>query len=325
MIFAVEFDFANKVERRFELADDEKLEPVLESVRAGKFCWVDFDAEHVEQSLPFLERLGLDPLILADIKQDRPVPYFVDIEDALFFTLLDGEWNDGSLRHRPVAVFFATTFLVTVHREGSSVIASMKRSYSRNFRRIALSPGFLLFELADHLCEEYTEIVCQIAEDTEEIEDSLFNQADETKFARVSDLIRGIVEFYKVVVFAREVIHDLANARSPYIPETTQPFLEKKATLLDRLSADITAEREVLSEAVNLYLGIVTHGTNRFLARLTALGTLFLPLSFLAGVYGMNFDYLPELKWKYGYPTFWAVVLTFTISVLTLMKKKGWM
>lgn len=325
MIFAVEFDFANKVERRFELADDEKLEPVLESVRAGKFCWVDFDAEHVEQSLPFLERLGLDPLILADIKQDRPVPYFVDIEDALFFTLLDGEWNDGSLRHRPVAVFFATTFLVTVHREASSVIASMKRSYSRNFRRIALSPGFLLFELADHLCEEYTEIVCQIAEDTEEIEDGLFNQADETKFARVSDLIRGIVEFYKVVVFAREVIHDLANARSPYIPETTQPFLEKKATLLDRLSADITAEREVLSEAVNLYLGIVTHGTNRFLARLTALGTLFLPLSFLAGVYGMNFDYLPELKWKYGYPTFWAVVLTFTISVLTLMKKKGWM
>lgn len=325
MIFAVEFDFANKVERRFELADDGKLETVIEAVRAGKFCWVDFDAEHVEQSLPFLERLGLDPLILADIKQDRPVPYFVDIEDALFFTLLDGEWNDGTLKHRPVAVFFATTFLVTVHREESSIIASMKRSYSRNFRRIALSPGFLLFELADHLCEEYTEIVCQIAEDTEEIEDSLFNQADETKFVRVSDLIRGIVEFYKVVVFAREVIHDLANARSPYIPETTQPFLEKKATLLDRLSADISAEREVLSEAVNLYLGIVTHGTNRFLARLTALGTLFLPLSFLAGVYGMNFEYLPELKWHYGYPTFWAVVFTFTVSVLALMKKKGWL
>lgn len=325
MIAAVEFDFVNKVDRRFEFEETVDLAPVLESIRSGKFCWVDFTAEHVEQSLPFLEQLGLDPLVLADIKQDRPMPYFVDLDEALFFTLLDGDWDETGLKHRPVATFFSTTFMVTVHRDESSVVAAVRRDCSRNFRRIAMSPGFLLYELADHLCEEYTEIVCQIAEDTEDIEDSLFSQSDETKFTRVADLIRGIVEFYKVVVFAREVIHDLANARSPYIPESTQPFLDKKATLLDRLSADISAEREVLSEAVNLYLGIVTHGTNRFLARLTALGTLFLPLSFLAGVYGMNFDYLPELHWQYSYPVFWGIVTAFTIGVLTLMKKKGWL
>ncbi len=325
MIFAVEFDFANKVDRPFEIDADRDLSLVAESVRGGKFCWIDFTEEDVERSLPFLEQLGLDPVALADIKQDRPVPYFVDLDEALFFTILDGEWDASGLHHRPVAVFMGVSFMVTVHREESSVVASMRRSYSRNFRRVALSPGFLLFEIADHLCEEYTEIVCQIAEDTERVEESLFTHADETMFARVSDLIRGIVEFYKIVVFAREVIHDLANSRSPFIAETTQPFLEKKATLLDRLSADINAEREVLSEAVNLYLGIVTHGTNRFLARLTALGTLFLPLSFAAGVYGMNFDHIPGAKEPAGFYVFCATAFAFTVGVLGFMYRKRWL
>lgn len=324
MIAAVEFDFANKIDRSFEFDHADGLSAIRDSIASGKFCWIDFSAEHVEDSLPFLQQLGIEPADLAELKQDRPVPYFIDLDDCLFFTLLDGSWDSG-LTHCPIAVFVGTTFFVTVHREESSVITAMRRDYSRNFRRIALSPGFLLYELADHLCEEYTEIVCQIAEDTENVEESLFRHADESMFHRVAELIRGIVEFYKVVVFAREVIHDLSTSRSPFIPETTQPYLEKKATLLDRLSADISAEREVLSEAVNLYLGIVTHGTNRFLARLTALGTLFLPLSFLAGVYGMNFKYLPELEWHYAYPTFWGIVLTFASGVLLLMKKKGWL
>ena len=108
------------------------------------------------------------------------------------------------------------------------------------------------------------------------------------------------------------------------IPQTTQPYLEKKAALLGRLSSDISSERELLSETVNLYLGIVTHRTNRLLSRLTVVGTVFLPLSFLAGVYGMNFELIPELQWRYGYFGFWGFVLAFSLGMLGLMKRKRW-
>ncbi len=325
MIHAVELDFASKTDRRFELADASQLPDILLSSQTGKFCWVDFSGEQVQDAVTLLAQMGVDQAWLNDVTAARPVPYFIDCEDCLFFTILDGDWKDGHITTVPVAVFMGHSFMVTVHREKSTVVESMFASYERNFRRIALSPGFLLYEIADHVCEEYTQVVCQIADDTEIVEDNLFEQADETMFQHVAALIRGIIEFYKIVVFSREVIHDLATSRSPFISETTQPFLEKKATLLDRLSADVSSEREVLSESVHLYMGIVTHKTNRFLSRLTVLSTLFLPLTFLAGVYGMNFDYLPELRWYYSYYSFWAVSLVFSITLLVYFKRKGWL
>ena len=80
-----------------------------------------------------------------------------------------------------------------------------------------------------------------------------------------------------------------------------------------------------MSESVHLYMGIVTHKTNRFLSRLTVMSTLFLPLTFLAGVYGMNFDYLPELRWYYSYYSFWAISGVFSITLLIYFKRKGWL
>ena len=325
MIIAVELDFQNKVDRQVNLEDLSQTLKFCADTADEKFRWIDFSGEHVDFAIDVVEALGVQRHLLDEVTRDRPVPYFVDLEDCIFFTLLDADWSIAGVSTIPIAVFFGPTYMVTVHRDSSSVIDSIIKGYSRNFRRIALSPGFLLFELADHLSEEYTQIVCEIAEDTEVVEDSLFEKSDEAVFSRVADLMRSAVEFYKIVVFAREVIHDLSTSRSPFIQETTQPYLEKKALLLDRLCADVSAEREVLSESVTLYLSIVTHGTNKFLSRLTALGTLFLPLSFLAGVYGMNFDHLPELHWQYSYYAFWGIVITFTTSVLLYMKHKRWL
>ncbi len=325
MIIAAELDFQNKVDRQVTLEDLSQTLKFCDETTGGKFRWIDFSGEHVEAAVEVVEKFGVQRAVLDEVTRNRPVPYFLDLDECIFFTFLDADWSVSGVSTIPIAVFFGPTYMVTVHRDPSTVIDSIHKSYLRNFRRIALSPGFLLYELADHLSEEYTQVICEIAEDTEVIEDSLFEKSDEGVFTRVADLMRSTVEFYKVVVFAREVVHDLATTRSPFIHDTTQPYLEKKAVLLDRLSADIAAEREVLSESVNLYLSIVTHTTNKFLSRLTALGTLFLPLSFFAGVYGMNFDNLPELHWQYGYHTFWAIVITFTVSLLAFMKHKNWL
>lgn len=137
--------------------------------------------------------------------------------------------------------------------------------------------------------------------------------------------MRAILEFSKTVIRAREIFHDLASRLSPFIPETAQPFLEKKARLLDRMSADITTEREVLSESLNLYMGIVTHRTNHYVTRLTVISALFLPLSFLVGVYGMSFRYMPELKLPYGYAGFRELVLIIVTGMSFFMKRRGWL
>lgn len=325
MGFAVRFDFVNKQEERLTVANLDQAVELLRETPSNGFVWLDWSADEVEAGRQCVERLCGEPISFGTLLDERPVPYFLDWDELVQFTLLDVEWSNAELVTRTVMVFLGTRVLITLHRHPSAVIEAVVQSYARDFRRVAQSPGFLLYELASHLCETYTQVVGHIADEAQLLQDNLLRQADETMFEHVSDLLRAVSEFHKVVVYSRELVSDLASRRSPMIPESTQPYLEKKAGLLERLGADVTSERELLSETVNLYLGIVTHRTNRTLSRLTVLGSLFLPLSFLAGVYGMNFDYLPELRWRYGYPLFWVVVLTFTVVLLAVLKRKRWL
>ena len=324
MILAVHFNFATKLEEQVPIESVTQALEMVDATEAGRFWWIDFSGAAVDLGMELMERMGCERSQLESLVSDRPTPYFTDLEDFVAFTLLDADWSVTGVSTKPLAVCVGTKCLVTMHRATSPVIEAMRQSYSRSFRRIALSPGFLLYALASHLCESYTQIVGQISDDNQVVQDNLFRQADEGMFERVAELLRAVSEFQKVVVYAREIVHDLSLRRSPMIPETTQPYLEKKAGLLDRLSADVTSERELLSETVSLYLGIVTHRTNHTLSRLTVLGTLILPLTFLTGVYGMNFEFMPELKWQYGYAGFWGVVLTFGIGLAIMMKRKRW-
>ena len=96
------------------------------------------------------------------------------------------------------------------------------------------------------------------------------------------------------------------------------------AERLERLGEDVSSEREALNEMLHLYMGMVSHRTNKIVNRLTVISTIFLPLAFLCGVYGMNFEFMPELGWKYSYPLFWVVVVSIAVGLLITMKKNKW-
>lgn len=316
MTSAIAFNFENRVDREIEFKD------VPDAFNNGDFCWINLTADDVAKKNEFLELFG----VTDEETQTPGTIRFVAQKDCIQFTLIDTRLENGLFVKSPVSIYFGQNFMLSAHRKPAEFIAETLQSCRENFRNIALSPGFLLFELADHLTQNYTSLVQSLATKTQEIESELFNEDNDDRiFTVVASLIRSILEFYKVIVSSREVLHDLATRLSPFIPETTQPYLEKKAALLDRLSVDVTTEREILSESLHLYMGIVTHRTNALLTRLTVVGTLFLPLTFIAGVYGMNFDVMPELKWKYGYLTFWIVAGSTAIGLTAYMQRKKWL
>jgi magnesium transporter len=150
------------------------------------------------------------------------------------------------------------------------------------------------------------------------------NPGDEI-FSRVAIVTRELLSFRKLVLAAREVLHELATRRSSFVSETTQPYLGNMVGKLERLGSDLTVEREILAETLNLYMGIVSHRTSRLVSRLTVVSLIFLPLTFLCGVYGMNFEYLPETEWRYGYPLVWAVALLIAGGLLVVAKTKRWL
>lgn len=319
MIRVVELDFERKTEREVS------LEQLPGSRSVGRFCWIDLSGSDAESIRDVLTGYSVDNSEPVQHQLDRNIARVNDSDGWMHFEVADVELDSSGIEIQPVDIFLGDGFFATVHRHESGVIRGMRSSYSRNFRQVAKSPGFLHFELVDHLTQQYTAVLGKIAERTEDIESRLFEVTDDTIFGEVSLLMRAILEFSKTVMGAREVFHDLSTRLSPYIPQTTQPFLEKKAGQLDRMSVDITTEREVLSESLNLYMGIVTHRTNHLVTRLTVISALFLPLSFLVGVYGMNFEFMPELHLDYGYAGFWVVVVSIVGGMTYYMKRSGWL
>ncbi len=315
MAFTIEFNFTEKWER---------LIPIAESAlacKSGNYCWIDLDGEEIARTHEILNNLGIDPVVIETIENCHAIQGFELFPKCLHFIVEEMNLVNGNFSTNQVQVVLGERFMLTIHKRPIEFLRQVYDTYRDDFYTISRSPGFLLFELVDHLTQVYHNTLTIIINDITEIQKQLFGDTTDIIFSQVAEKMRCLRDYRKVVISARDIFDKLATRKSPFINESTQPFLEKKAALLDRLGNDVATEREVLSESLNLYMGIVTHKTNRFLNRLTLISTVFLPLSFIAGVYGMNFDYFPELHWRYGYPMFWVVALIIVYGLLQLIKK----
>lgn len=323
MINIVEFDFEARTDRTLEVGD------LRASLERGAFCWIDLAHGEAEEAsrgaAECLGQLGINELARAEVLgPDREGRYDV-YDDCLHFAVTEAKIAAGRLATSHVDVVLGAGFLLTFRRREAEFVKQMRRTYREDFRKFAKSPGFLLYEIGDHLVDMYRRTQRSFAEVVEQVQLKLFGEVDDDIFRQVAVVTQDLLVFRKVVLASRELMHELATRRSPFVQETTQPFLENMAGTLERLGGDLTTEREVLNETLNLYMGMVSHRTNKVVNRLTVISMIFLPLSFLCGVYGMNLKNIPETTWDYGYAVFWAVAVLIAGVLLLVMRRRKWL
>jgi len=319
MMTIVSFDFEHKQVREIPAG------AVPAARAAGLYCWADVAGEDPAQLPPLLAGLGFDPAaVLPMLQPDRRTVHEV-APACLHFVVREARLAAGVMTFAALDVLLNQGSLVTCHREEVDAIARLRETYREDFLKFSKSPGFLLYEIADHLVASYRRALLGCSEAVERVQLKLFGEPDDGIFKQVAALTRDILAFRRVLLDSRELLHELAARRSPFISETTQPFLELAAGALERLGGDLTAERDVLSETLNLYMGMVSHRSNRLLKRLTMISIIFLPLTFFCGVYGMNFQFMPELHWKYAYAGFWILVASIIATLLYLMRRFKWL
>lgn len=318
-ILAVEFDFGARAERRIPAAQ------APASCAAGKFCWVDLDAQADPQAAAGVLR----SLSVNDHAIEQAIGPDVDgrhdlYDDCLHIAATSSEIREGAFKEFHVDIVLGERFLVTLRRGRVEFIEDVKRHYRQDFLRFAKTPSFLLYEYFDALIEGYKHTLRDLAAQVASLQARIFGSVSDTIFNEVSAATRDLLSFRKIMNAAREVLHELSTRRSPFVAESTQPFLDRMVGTLERLGSDLAVEREILAETLNLYMGMVSHRTNKVVNRLTVLSAIFLPLTFLCGIYGMNFQVLPEKEWRYGYLAFWIVCITLAVGLLAFMKKKRW-
>jgi magnesium transporter len=211
--------------------------------------------------------------------------------------------------------------LLTLHKGQPVFLEAVRKSYVTDFVRFAQSPSFLLYELWDHLIENYLSVHKKFEERVEQVQAQLIGDVRDSIFAEASELGSDLLHLRKVVLPARAVLADLSTRKSPFVSEATQPYLANMVGTIERVLQDVLVDRDILSNSLNNYMSLVAHKTNQIMSKLTVVSIIFLPLTFLCGVYGMNFEIIPELHWEHGYPMFWGLAIVLVGGLLWLMRR----
>lgn len=314
--FVAELDFEKREDRVIEIADFQQ------AIQRGSFVWVDATLDDPAEARPALSELGLvNEDVLDEMLSGVPGTQQARYPTYLHLVVTGCRMKGHVFELERVDVVVGEKFLLTVHAGQPSFLASVRREYRDDFQRFAKSPSFLLYEIWDHLLDNYVAVQKKLEDRVELLQKQLMGEVDDDVFAHVSEISSDLLDFRKVLLPARSVLTDLSTRKSLFVSEATQPFLANMVGTVERVLQDLMADRDILSESLNLYMSIVGHRTNRVMNRLTVVSVIFLPLSFLCGVYGMNFESLPELKWHYGYLYFWAVVVAIVLGLLVVLRR----
>jgi magnesium transporter len=317
LVSSVELDFRAKTHRRLAVDD------VRASMETDCFVWIDVDVAQVDEARKLLARLELcSPEIVEDALTREPATQIARYEDYIHLVLSGCRLVGHKFELERVDAIMGERFLLTLHRGQPVFLEAVRRQYLADFVRFAQSPSFLLYELWDCLIENYLAVHKNFEERVEQVQTRLIGDVDESVFSEAQELTTDLLHLRKVVLPARAVLTDLSTRKSPYVSEATQPFLGNMVGTVERVLQDVLVDRDILSGTLNNYMSMVAHQTNRVMNRLTVVSVIFLPLTFLCGIYGMNFDILPELHWEHGYLLFWLVVVGIAGALLWFMRRK---
>jgi magnesium transporter len=289
----------------------------------GKFVWIDVDIAQSEEARKLVASLNLcAPEIVEDAMSREPATQIARYEDYIHLVLSGCRLAGHKFDLERVDAVMGDNFLLTLHKAQPVFLEAVRKSYITDFVRFAQSPSFLIYELWDHLIENYLNVHKKFEERVEQVQAQLIGNVHDSIFAEASELSSDLLHLRKVVLPARAVLTDLSTRKSPFVSEATQPYLNNMVGTIERVLQDVLVDRDILAGSLNNYMSLVAHKTNQTMSKLTVVSIIFLPLTFLCGVWGMNFESLPELKWTWAYPYgFWGVAALLVVGLLWLMRR----
>jgi len=311
-------DFATKQHRKISI---DEIKEAMDGER--KFVWIDVDIANREEARKILAKVEYmyAPEILEDALSREPATQIGRYENFLHLVLSGCRLAGHKFDLERVDVMIGEKFLLTLHRGQPVFLEAVRKSYVQDFIRFAQSPSFLLYELWDCLVDNYLSVHKKFEERVDEVQRRLVGEVEESIFAEASELGADLLHLRKVVLPARTVLTDLSTRKSAFVSEATQPYLNNMVGTIERVLQDVLVDRDILNGSLNNYMSLVAHKSNKTMGKLTVVSIIFMPLTFLCGVYGMNFEYLPELNWRGSYFVFWGIVVALTGALLYLMRR----
>lgn len=299
-----------------------------------KITWINIDGL---SNTTEIEKLGkyydLHPLIMEDLVNTNQRPKIDEFQDYIFvvvkmlyFPKETTDRNNGNLIVEHVSLVMGKDYVLTFQEAGGDVFDNVRDRLEHSKGRIRTNGAdYLLFCLLDAIIDQYFEVVDNIGDKIEQLEEDLFQSEpnDDITF-EIQELKRTILRIRRAVFPLREVLSRLEKLDNLLIEEKTRNYFRDLYDHILQVSENIDIYREMTRGLMDMYMTTISNKMNEVMKVLTIIATIFIPLTFIAGVYGMNFEHMPELEWEYSYFVLLGLMLIIFLFMIFYFRKKKW-
>ena len=318
--------------------DEEHIEEkeIITASECGQFknsstvTWIHINGIHDVQALQEVGTIfGLHPLTLEDILNSDQRPKMEDFCDYIYIVLKAFYGNDGQaneIRSEQISIVLGRTFVISFQERETDIFRLIRERIRTGKGRLRKSGAdYLSYALIDSIVDNYFTILEQVGERIEILEESLVKSPSAETLQAIQNLKREMIFLRKTVWPLRETVSSLQRTGCQLFHESTDVYLKDIYDHTIQVIDTIETFRDMLSGILDIYLSSISNRMNEIMKVLTIIATVFMPLTFLAGVYGMNFKYMPELEWHWGYFFIWGIMLVIAIAMLIYFRRKKWL
>ncbi len=314
----------------FEEKKIQSIEEILKYKNSNTVTWVIIEGL---TDVDIVERIGamfdIHQLVLEDILNTHQRPKFEEYDDHLYIVLkcLLPEDNEFAVTCEQISLLVLKKFVFAFKEKKDDLFHAVQQRIRLNKDRIRkMGSDYLTYTVLDIIVDQNFILIDSLDDAITSLEDSLLDSEPTSNTLNTIQILkREVISIRKHISPVRELITGMLRSESELIDQKTHIYLKDVYDHTVRVIESIESYREILTGLLDIYVSSVSNKMNETMKVLTVFASIFIPLTFLVGIYGMNFEYMPELKWKWAYPTLWAAFITIPIVLLIYFKRKKWL
>jgi len=313
----------------FKIHFADRVEEAFQFKTTDQITWINVNGLNLNEEIEKLGKyFGLHPLVMEDIVDTSHRPKVEEFEDHLFVVLKMLYFNSkGEFIIEHISLIIGDTYVLTFQEVDEDIFQFIRDRIANPLSRIRQSKAdYLAFAIIDTIVDNYFAVIDDFGEKIESLEDQLFDENPiESSPKDIQAIKKEILKIRRNVFPLREVISKLEKTDHPIVNEKTRDFFRDVYDHIIQINENIEIYRDMVWGLMDMYMTTVSNKMNSIMKVLTIIATIFIPLTFVVGVYGMNFDHMPELHYKYGYYVIWIIMLVLFVAMVFYFRRKKWL
>lgn len=313
--------------QELEKFSSEDVDEILSKLDSHKRNWINIDGLHNVENIQHIgEHFKLNHLLLEDVLNTDQRPKLDEYDGQLFFPLKAlNTIKDNVIEYEQISLVLGEDFLISFQEKEGDLFDGLQERIEVSSNRLRQEKvDYLFYRLIDTIVDNYYIVMENLGARIEDIEEEVYFDPQRKTLNKIQDVKKELIYIRKAIYPIREAIAKLMRNEYALISESTRKYLNDVYDHTIQIIDTYETYRDLTSNLMDMYMTTISHRLNEVMKVLTVISTIFIPLTFLAGVYGMNFQYMPELTWRYGYFVVLGIMGVIVITMITYFKRKGW-